>query len=916
MAIGGHGRQAQAMRYFLLVSFACCLLGGGALAQGQANVWYFGNAKAGLDFNLTPPQGLSNSAMVASEGVATMADSAGKLLFYTNGESVWNREHRVMANGSGLNGHISARQGALIVPQPGSRTRYFVFTTDALENRFTKGLRYAVVDMARQAGLGEVITKNVLLHPLAEENLTATGNCGCPNSSQYWVVSDRQDRPGVLYAFQVVSAGVNPQPVETFLPGVASITYLKFSPSGDRLAFTGLTDSDASVIGIADFNATTGRFSNLRLVPVANRDFHRAVEFSGDGRLLYFTTWSSPQLTQYDLSHASAEVMARTAVPLVQLPLYSLHSPQLASDGKLYVSTYDGKQTSMAVIEHPNLKGEASLFRQNAYPGIGAFVLPNFVSSLLYRNELLVQHANAGSDRNVCANESVKLGNTPDGSLRYSWSPGAFLSDSMVANPEFRFMGDVSRKTSLQYVLTVSDGLCARRDTVEVTVHPLSEAVISGSGSVCPMVEGVVYNTEAVQGHTYRWRVSGGTIRTGQGTAAVTVDWGQTNAAAWIEVSPVNEFGCEGLSVRLPVRINVELDTETPKGPVSVCLNQSAGNVYHITLTNGSVYTWGAVGGKVVSGQGTARAVVDWSGTGTKKLWVQEQSTTVDTVCFGVSDTLLVEVFKDPTTIAMDFVTMSLEEGTESQLQWQVDGTLGSASASSLRRRVAGTEEWIEAASIPNSVRSHMDSGLRGRQEVYEYRVVALNGCGEEIVSETHRTILLLGAADAGQESLTLNWSAYGGWREGVSRYQVWRRLDTETEYSLLQELDGTTLSLAGLSTTAGFVHNYRIKAIASVKPWEAWSNSIELTFEHALSIPNIFTPNGDGLNDTFFIPRLELYPDNELVVVNRLGQVVYRKRGYQGNWNGGSVVAGVYYYSLYVGRLGRYFKGWVEVTR
>ncbi|MEJ8756029.1 gliding motility-associated C-terminal domain-containing protein [Pontibacter sp. H259] len=80
--------------------------------------------------------------------------------------------------------------------------------------------------------------------------------------------------------------------------------------------------------------------------------------------------------------------------------------------------------------------------------------------------------------------------------------------------------------------------------------------------------------------------------------------------------------------------------------------------------------------------------------------------------------------------------------------------------------------------------------------------------------------------------------------------------------------------------------------------------------------IPNIFTPNGDGINDTFAIPVLELFPDNELVIVNRLGTEVYRRKGYQGHWNGENVTAGLYYYQLYIKKLDRYYKGWVEVMR
>jgi gliding motility-associated-like protein len=86
-----------------------------------------------------------------------------------------------------------------------------------------------------------------------------------------------------------------------------------------------------------------------------------------------------------------------------------------------------------------------------------------------------------------------------------------------------------------------------------------------------------------------------------------------------------------------------------------------------------------------------------------------------------------------------------------------------------------------------------------------------------------------------------------------------------------------------------------------------------DVTQEH---IPNIFTPNGDNINDSFSIPVLEQYPENELVVVNRLGNEVYRRKGYQGNWNGSNVTAGIYYYQLYIKTLDKYIKGWVEIVR
>ncbi|MBN2779167.1 MAG: gliding motility-associated C-terminal domain-containing protein, partial [Bacteroidales bacterium] len=63
----------------------------------------------------------------------------------------------------------------------------------------------------------------------------------------------------------------------------------------------------------------------------------------------------------------------------------------------------------------------------------------------------------------------------------------------------------------------------------------------------------------------------------------------------------------------------------------------------------------------------------------------------------------------------------------------------------------------------------------------------------------------------------------------------------------------------------------------------------------------NVFTPNNDGINDYFVISNLEMYPDNELVVLNRWGNEVYSKKSYDNSWNGSNLTEGTYFYVLKV---------------
>jgi len=71
--------------------------------QERAMVWYFGD-HSGIDFKSGEPQVLVDGVLKAEAGCASICDENGNILFYTNGNKVWNRNHQLMANGDTLNG--------------------------------------------------------------------------------------------------------------------------------------------------------------------------------------------------------------------------------------------------------------------------------------------------------------------------------------------------------------------------------------------------------------------------------------------------------------------------------------------------------------------------------------------------------------------------------------------------------------------------------------------------------------------------------------------------------------------------------------------------------------------------------------------------------------------------------------------
>ena len=153
------------------------------IAQKEANIWYFGEY-AGLDFNSGNPVAITDGQLSTSEGCASIADSNGNLLFYTDGITVWDKSHNVMLNGNGLLGNSDSTHSAIIVPKPDSQEIYYIFTVDAQAGN--NGMNYSEVNLSLNGGLGAITTnKNINLLPRSTEQITAVVH---GNGLDYWII--------------------------------------------------------------------------------------------------------------------------------------------------------------------------------------------------------------------------------------------------------------------------------------------------------------------------------------------------------------------------------------------------------------------------------------------------------------------------------------------------------------------------------------------------------------------------------------------------------------------------------------------------------------------------------------------------------------------------------------------------------
>lgn len=357
------------------------------LAQNQANIWYFGQY-SGLDFSSADIDGkptvLSDGALYTSEGCAVISDEAGKLLFYTDGDSVWNRQHKLMANGIGLHGHYSSTQTALIVPQPGSNRYYYIFTTDS-QGR-PKGLNYSIVDMDAAGGFGDITTKNIQLYTPTTEKLTAVHHA---NGKDVWVITHRW-KSDEFYVYLVTEEGLKETPFisragsvhEWGVSNANTLGQMKASPSGKSIALNIYNDRRVELF---NFSTQTGAVSfkhafQVNIDTSININLY-GLEFSPNEKYLYTgeagpSYYSGQNIHQIDVISGSI-----TAIDTV----FRGGSIQIAIDNKIYA--VDVGRDELLVIERPNLPAshpEFTITRFSIAPGSCTNGLPNFIQSYFY----------------------------------------------------------------------------------------------------------------------------------------------------------------------------------------------------------------------------------------------------------------------------------------------------------------------------------------------------------------------------------------------------------------------------------------------------------------------------------------------------------------------------------------------------
>ena len=347
---------------------------------GVANVWNFGSGAA-VDFANGTPVALAGSQMSQREGVASIANVNGNLLFYTDGITVWNVNNQIMLNGTNLGGAGTSAQSSLIIPAPGSTNLYYIFTVRDWTQ--SGAFRYSIVDMTNDGGLGSVTTKNILIQNNINEQVTGVFHQNCQD---IWIISheNRGSNPNRFAAYLLTPTGLSTTPVtsDVGFDYLGSNRYggLRASHSGRKICTTIGGTSSGATVALFDFNRNTGAVSNQQLLADNSVIEHAySSEFSPNDNILYVTAYNGSFIYQYDLS-ASSTASIRASRQNIASGKATKPVLQMGPDGKIYC-TQNG-QSFLGVIDNPNAMGALSNFSENAISlgsGRGNLGLPNFL---------------------------------------------------------------------------------------------------------------------------------------------------------------------------------------------------------------------------------------------------------------------------------------------------------------------------------------------------------------------------------------------------------------------------------------------------------------------------------------------------------------------------------------------------------
>lgn len=356
------GNMLKFIYYIFTLFFVIFTLNQNLSAQKEFDNWYFGN-KLGITFN-TPnrePIELTDGANQAFEGNFTQSDAKGNLLFYIDGNFVFNKNHQKMPqnfiNASGE----SSTQGVIAIKKQDNDSIYYLITVGTESS--DKKMRLHILDLRLDNGLGGLLNENQVLIDKPSEKLAAINHY---NGKDTWIITAERLRfDTVQYvSFLLTNDGIdiNSKVIsQKFCKFDDGTCQLKISPNGKYIAAA----SKRSISEVAEFDNLTGKITNNIILDFDKNIFLRkwrsySLEFSPDSKKLYVADYDTLRLNCFSLENFEESSILSSHYVLNMKNYFNVKyvngktwGMQLAPNGKIYYIATDG-DISLYSIDNPN----------------------------------------------------------------------------------------------------------------------------------------------------------------------------------------------------------------------------------------------------------------------------------------------------------------------------------------------------------------------------------------------------------------------------------------------------------------------------------------------------------------------------------------------------------------------------------
>lgn len=271
------------------------------------------------------------------------------------------------------------------------------------------------------------------------------------------------------------------------------------------------------------------------------------------------------------------------------------------------------------------------------------------------------------------------------------------------------------------------------------------------------------------------------------------------------------------------------------------------------------------------------------------------------------SDCLVTKMERPPEWINADYATVNNDNKIE--LSFHID-PLSEIKIFRLERKTGKTGNFSQIAQFTISTPSisYIDNNA-DISEINYYRLAALNNCGIPVTWSNPSANIVL-ACDQNGDEIRLAWNSYRGWTGGISSYKLFTNTgDGFKEIETISPDD--TLFIIKYSDimydVTGNEVCFMVKASEVSNPYtdpgESSSPAVCIPASVVITVPDIFTPDGNGIND-LFSPVLSFTPDEYYLLITDLRRrKVFESRNFNNKWdgrvNGSSLPGGVYLWLL-----------------